>query len=106
MPKTSKEPIGLASPANRAKPATSAKRATAKNQARATKHVERHRDGSVWATGQLLDGKPAGYWEWFRKDGTRMRSGHFENGEPAGVWTTYRQNGDVVKVTTMKPRPK
>jgi len=89
MPKTSDAPT---------KPA---KKAEAK-KAGATKHIQRHKDGSVWATGQMLDGKPTGYWEWFRKDGTRMRSGHFENGEQVGVWTTYRQNGDVVKVTTMK----
>lgn len=83
-----------------------AKQAGAKKQTGAEKYVHRHKDGSVWATGQLLDGKPAGYWEWFRKDGTRMRSGYFDNGEQVGTWTTYRQNGDVVKVTTMKRKPK
>lgn len=70
------------------------------------KYVQRHRDGTVWAKGQMLDGQPTGYWEWFRKDGTRMRSGTFDHGEQVGDWTTYRQNGDVVKVTTMKPKTK
>lgn len=71
---------------------------------RATKHVHRHKDGSIWATGQMLNGKATGYWEWFRKDGSRMRSGYFEKGEQTGDWTTYRKNGDVVKVTTIKPK--
>jgi len=47
-------------------------------------HVQYHKDGSIWARGQTLDGVPAGYWEWFRKDGTKLRSGHFENGEQSG----------------------
>ena len=33
-----------------------------------TKH---HKDGSVSAVGQELDGLPDGYWEWFRIDGTK-----------------------------------
>jgi hypothetical protein len=36
-----------------------------------TDHVQYHRDGSLWAKGQLLDGHQTGYWEWFRKDGPR-----------------------------------
>ncbi len=76
------------------------KRATTK------KHVQYHKDGSVWAKGRTIDGVPTGYWEWFRKDGTRMRSGYFENGDQVGKWTTYDKNGDVYKVTTMKPKAK
>jgi len=69
------------------------------------KHVHYHRDGSVWARGQMTaDGVIAGYWEWFRKDGTRMRSGYFEGGEQAGEWTTYDRNGKVVKVSQMKAK--
>ena len=62
-------------------------------------YVKYHKDGSVWAKGQKLDGELIGYWEWFRKNGTRLRSGHFENGEPVGEWTTYDKNGEVYKVT-------
>lgn len=65
-----------------------------------------HKDGSVWAKGQTVDGVPDGYWEWFRLDGTKMRSGYFENGEQTGEWTTYNKSGDVYKVTRIKPKPK
>lgn len=67
-------------------------------------HIQYHRDGSVWARGQHLDGLATGYWEWFRKDGVRMRSGHFDLGEQTGDWTTYDKKGDVYKVTTFKPK--
>jgi antitoxin component YwqK of YwqJK toxin-antitoxin module len=70
----------------------------------AKKHVQYHKDGSVWAKGQTINGVMTGYWEWFRKDGTKMRSGQFENGKQAGEWTTYDKNGDVYKVTVMKPK--
>jgi antitoxin component YwqK of YwqJK toxin-antitoxin module len=66
-----------------------------------SEHIQYHRDGSVWAKGQVLDGTPTGYWEWFRKDGTKMRSGTFADGEQVGEWTTYDRNGDVYKVTDM-----
>jgi len=69
-------------------------------------HIHYHKDGTLWAKGQMIDGVMAGYWEWFRKDGTIMRSGSFENGEQTGEWTTYDKNGRVVKVTTMKPKTK
>lgn len=65
------------------------------------KHIERHRDGSVWAKGLLVKGEPDGYWEWFRKDGTRMRSGHFRRGKQVGEWTTYDKQGRVYKRTQM-----
>lgn len=67
-------------------------------------HIQRHKDGSLWARGQTLDGVPTGYWEWFRTDGTRMRSGHFDHGEQVGEWTTYDKTGAAYKVTTMKPK--
>jgi len=65
---------------------------------------QRHRDGSLWATGQTIDGVPTGYWEWFRKTGTKMRSGYFDNGEQVGNWTTYDQAGSVYKVTRKGPK--
>lgn len=61
-----------------------------------------HKDGSVWAKGQVRGDVPVGYWEWFRKDGTIMRSGHFEDGLPVGEWTTYDKKGAVYKVTDKK----
>ena len=69
-------------------------------------HIHYHKDGTLWAKGQMKDGVMAGYWEWFRKGGTIMRSGSFENGEQVGEWTTYDKNGRVVKVTKMKPKRK
>jgi hypothetical protein len=74
-----------------------------KTTSSAKEHIEYHKDGSVWARGQMANGVHVGYWEWFRLDGTRMRSGHFENGEPAGEWTTYDKQGKVYKVTKRKP---
>lgn len=70
---------------------------------KAKRHVEYHKDGSVWAKGQTVHGVPAGYWEWFRKDGTLMRSGTFKEGAQVGEWTTYDKNGAVYKVTLMNP---
>jgi antitoxin component YwqK of YwqJK toxin-antitoxin module len=70
------------------------------------KLVHYHKDGSVWAKGQAIDGVMTGYWEWFRKDGTKMRSGYFEKGEQVGQWTTYDKKGKVVKVTNIKPKVK
>jgi len=67
-------------------------------------HIHYHKDGSIWARGQTIDGVATGYWEWFRKDGVRMRSGYFEAGEQVGEWTTYDKKGKVYKVTTMKPK--
>lgn len=64
--------------------------------------VQYHRDGSLWAKGQMLDGKQTGYWEWFRKDGTKLRSGSFDNGLQVGEWTTYDKKGAVYKVTNFK----
>jgi len=46
-----------------------------------------------------VDGKPEGYWEWFRIDGTLKRSGSFENGEPTGEWITYDNKGKPYKIS-------
>ena len=66
--------------------------------------TKNHRDGSLWAKGQTLDGVPTGYWEWYRKNGTRLRSGTFKAGEQVGEWTTYDAKGKVYRVTKMKPK--
>lgn len=68
------------------------------------KHTEYHKDGTIWAQGEMIDGIPEGYWEWFRKDGTKMRSGYFRNGQQVGEWTTYDRTGKVYKVTTFKEK--
>jgi hypothetical protein len=54
----------------------------------AVDHIQYHRDGSIWAKGQMINDVPTGYWEWFRVDGTKMRSSSFEEGKPVGEWTT------------------
>lgn len=61
-----------------------------------------HKDGSLWAKGQVIGNVPTGYWEWFRKDGTILRSGHFREGIQVGKWTTYDRHGAVYKVTDFK----
>jgi antitoxin component YwqK of YwqJK toxin-antitoxin module len=66
-------------------------------------HLHYHKDGSLWAKGQLAKGSPTGYWEWFRKDGTKLRSGTFQKGEQTGEWTTYDKAGKPYRVTQMKP---
>jgi antitoxin component YwqK of YwqJK toxin-antitoxin module len=70
----------------------------------AQEYTKHHKDGTLWARGQTLDGVPTGYWEWFRKDGTKLRSGYFEDGEQVGEWTTYDRDGQKYKVTVMKPK--
>jgi antitoxin component YwqK of YwqJK toxin-antitoxin module len=65
-------------------------------------HQEFHKDGSLLAKGQMLDGLFEGYWEWFRKDGTKMRSGYFLQGKQVGEWTTFDGTGRLVKVTHFK----
>ena len=62
--------------------------------------IEYHKDGSIQAKGERIDGVLEGYWEWFRQDGTRMRSGYFLAGRQVGEWTTYDRDGEVVKVTS------
>ncbi len=75
-----------------------------KKKSKPQEHRHYHKDGSLWAKGQMLDGVMVGYWEWFRKEGTILRSGSFENGEQVGEWTTYDKLGKVYKVTTMKAK--
>ena len=58
-----------------------------------------HKDGSLWARGQLLNGVMHGHWEFFRKDGTVMRSGTFDRERQVGEWTTYDKHGAPFKVT-------
>lgn len=69
-------------------------------------YTKYHKDGTLWARGQTIDGAPAGYWEWFRKDGSKLRSGHFEDGEQVGEWITYDRNGEKYKVTNMTKKTK
>ena len=66
------------------------------------KYICKYADGTIQSTGQHVDGKMDGYWEWFRKDGTKMRSGSFELDKQVGKWTTYNRGGDVVKKTDYK----
>lgn len=62
--------------------------------------IKYHANGkTIWSKGQIIDGKPEGYWEWFRLDGTIKRSGYFSYGEPVGKWITYDNKGNVYKVT-------
>jgi antitoxin component YwqK of YwqJK toxin-antitoxin module len=68
--------------------------------------LKHHKDGSLWARGQLKAGKMHGYWEWYRKDGTIMRSGSFDRDVQCGEWTTYDARGRIVKVTVFKPKKK
>lgn len=66
-------------------------------------HVVYHKDGSVWAKGEMENDTRVGFWLWFRKDGTLLRSGHFtEAGEQTGEWVTYDRKGEVYKVTPIK----
>lgn len=62
-------------------------------------HIHYHKDGSVWAKGQMKGAKMEGKWVWFRKDGSKMREGSFRASKQIGKWTTYDRSGKVVKVT-------
>ncbi len=62
--------------------------------------IKYHANGkTVWSKGKIKDGKPHGYWEWYRPDGTLKRSGTFHEGNPVETWTTYDAQGQVYKVT-------
>lgn len=67
-----------------------------------TPYTHYHKDGNVWAKGEMVGEVMEGFWEWFRKDGTKMRSGYFNNGDQVGEWVTYDKKGNVVKTTMMK----
>ena len=73
-----------------------------KKVAKGDAHTIYHKDGSLYGTGQMLDGKMHGYWEFFRKSGVIMRSGSFDREEQIGSWTTYDASGKPYKVTEMK----
>jgi antitoxin component YwqK of YwqJK toxin-antitoxin module len=62
--------------------------------------IKYHASGNtIWSKGKVVDGKPEGYWEWYRIDGTIKRSGYFDQGESVGEWTTYDDQGKIYKVT-------
>ncbi len=62
--------------------------------------IKYHANGkTIWSKGEMVDGKPHGYWEWYRPDGTLKRSGHFEMGEAIGEWITYDSAGKPYKTT-------
>ena len=67
-------------------------------------HIVYHKDGSIWAKGDMIGNQCDGYWEWFRKDGSTMRSGYFTKGKQTGDWTTYDAKGRVVKVTNVSKK--
>jgi len=57
-----------------------------------------HKNGrSIWSKGQMIDGIPEGYFEWYRTDGTLKRSGFFKAGVPVGTWITYDSEGNPYK---------
>lgn len=64
-------------------------------------HIVYHKDGSIWAKGNLLNGLKDGYWEWFRKDGSKMRSGYYKQDRQTGEWITYDKRGEIYKVTNL-----
>jgi len=66
-------------------------------------YEKRHKDGSLWARGQRLEGRMHGYWEFFRVDGTLMRSGSLDRDAQVGEWTTYDKSGAPYKVTDFGP---
>jgi antitoxin component YwqK of YwqJK toxin-antitoxin module len=62
--------------------------------------IKFHANGKTrWSKGKIVDGKPEGYWEWYRLNGTLKRSGYFNKGEPVGEWTTYDKEGNIYKVS-------
>ena len=62
--------------------------------------IKYHANGkTIWSKGQIVNGNPHGYWEWYRVDGSLKRSGYFENGDPVGEWITYDKNGEKYKTT-------
>ena len=70
----------------------------------AADRVLHHRDGSLYARGQMLDGRMHGFWSFFRKDGSIMRSGSFDRGVQTGTWTTYGNDGRPVKAMPKRSR--
>ena len=69
---------------------------------KSTEYIKYHKDGSIWAKGNKVNGDMEGYWEWFRKDGTKMRSGTLKKNKQVGEWITYDKKGQVYKRTIIK----
>ena len=65
-----------------------------------TKHIKYHKNGRLWAKGEMENGSLEGYWEWFRLDGTKMRSGYFKAGKQVGEWITYDKKGNPFRSTS------
>lgn len=62
--------------------------------------IKYHANGVTrWSKGKVVEGKPEGYWEWYRLNGSLKRSGYFDKGQPTGEWVTYDSEGGVYKVT-------
>jgi len=69
--------------------------------------IKYHANGkTIWSKGKMVDGKPEGYWEWYRPDGTLKRSGHFCNGEPVGERITYNSEGKAHKTANRANHPR
>ncbi len=66
--------------------------------------IEYHKNGRIWAKGDMEDGQCEGYWEWFREDGTKMRTGYFEKGKQVGEWITYDKVGKIVKTSAFNKK--
>jgi uncharacterized protein YdhG (YjbR/CyaY superfamily) len=62
-------------------------------------HKVYHKDGSLWAKGNMEGKNMEGYWQWFRKDGTKMRTGYFKTNKQIGDWKTYDKLEKLVKIT-------
>ena len=75
-------------------------------KSKATKHIQYHKNGSIWGKGSIRNGQLHGYWEWFRKDGTKMRSGYFDCGKRVGEWITYSKKGRPYKTTVVDEQPR
>jgi antitoxin component YwqK of YwqJK toxin-antitoxin module len=83
-----------------------ARKQNARRQRSGKPHIEHYKDGGIWARGNMIDGEPTGYWEWFRTDGTKMGSGYYDRGRQVGQWITYDKQGRKHKVTNIKPASK
>lgn len=59
-----------------------------------------HKAGTIFAKGQMLEGKTHGHWKWYRRDGTMKRSGFFDKGKRVGKWITYDETGKPYKETS------
>ena len=53
-------------------------------------HIIFHKDGSVCAKENMVDGALDGYWVWFKKDGIKIPSGCFKKEKQIDEWTAYK----------------